>query len=124
MPHYTDMSDDVEMIEAVGGTNLNEWYPELDLGWPNPAAQFNHGRKRSREETDVSMDAGVKSRSGWENKFNPVVSTGSDYGSLTPDLSSESGTDGVLSLYDGAVEEIPRTKMQTGCIPCLYVRIS
>lgn len=115
------MSDDVEMMEAGGGTTVTEWYPELNLGWPNPAAQFNHGRKRSREETDSSID--VKSNSSWENKFNPVVSTGSDYGSLTPEISFD-GTDGALALYDEVVEEVPRIKMQTGCIPCLYVRIS
>jgi hypothetical protein len=115
-----NMSDDVEMLDAGGGQDLNNWYPELGLELQTPAARFNHGRKRSREETTEPRDE--RSNAGWNNTFDAIPDADSDYGSLTPNLRPSQDSDGALAPYDGAVEEIPRVKMQTGCIPCLYVK--
>jgi hypothetical protein len=114
------MSDDVEMSEAGGGQDSNNWYPGLELGWQAPAAGFNHGRKRSRDDTAEPRDE--RSHAGWNNKFDLVPAASSDYGTLTPNLSFDHTTEGALAPYDDTVEEIPRVKMQTGCIPCLYVK--
>jgi hypothetical protein len=116
------MSDDVEMIEAGGGPGVDNWYPEPEHGWQAPAGGFNHERKRSREDTAERIDE--RNHAGWSNNFDVVPGAGSDYGSLqlASNLHFNKDMEGALAPYDGTVEEIPRVKMQTGCIPCLYVK--
>ncbi|CZT14528.1 uncharacterized protein RCC_00505 [Ramularia collo-cygni] len=107
-----------EMSDKNGGSE-SSWYTGIDLEWrttPPPTSSSNgSSRKRTWEE---------RAATPVQEHGDPTVWT--DHAldsSVTPELGvpttfSSNGSSTTLAGEDD-VEEIPRTKMQTGCIPCL-----
>lgn len=101
------------------------WYTGVDLEWrttPPPPTSGSNGsssngnsRKRTWDERASTPVQEVVDPAVWTNN-------GLDL-SVTPEFGaptgfSSNGSSVTLAAEDD-VEEIPRTKMQTGCIPCL-----
>ena len=120
----------------------SDWYTGVDLEWrPSPppsshTSQTNgHGHHGSNGGSISSSSNGVNGsrKRSWEDAATPVqdatpdVNWNIDLGLLpdhdiTPPFGtiSHNGSSSVtLDNSEDGVEEIPRTKMQTGCIPCL-----
>ncbi|KAM3414149.1 hypothetical protein BST61_g10807 [Cercospora zeina] len=93
------------------------WYAGVDLQWRTPPPMHVHGngsRKRPWEEVATPVQETAPAVA-WSNGFEVQQRP-------TPPLDGaprHASQDGAASGTDDHVEEIPRTKMQTGCIPCL-----
>lgn len=89
----------------------------------NGSNTHNMSRKRGWDEVATPVPE-FADPTAWEDTFDLMgssdMSSFSGTGFVTPAFTQTE--DGSITL-DGSdfVEEIPRTKMQTGCIPCLYV---
>lgn len=101
----------------------SSWYSGVDLEWrttPPPMSSSNgSSRKRTWEERAATPVQELGYSTAW-------AGNGVDM-SVTPDFGpptefSSNGSSITMPAED-EVEEIPRTKMQTGCIPCLYVEV-
>jgi hypothetical protein len=99
--------------------NDSAWYSGVDLQWrtPPPMIPVSSGRKRPWEEvvTPVEEESTIQDMQVRQTNVAPRFE-------VTPPLSHGIGG-GISTETEDDVEEIPRTrmKMQTGCIPCLYV---
>lgn len=122
------------------------WYTGVDLQWRSPPPTHSNGNGMNGGHgtvgTNGSVSYGMNGTSGangsrkraWEEVATPVHenapsanwSNGFDFQRHTPpfdaatNYSSRNGASSTtLDSAEDDVEEIPRTKMQTGCIPCL-----
>lgn len=107
-----------EMRDKSGSES--SWYTGVDLEWrttPPPASTSNgNGRKRTWEERATTpIQEHVVDPTAWSNSTLDLSVT-PDFGA--PSAFSSNGSSMTMAAEDD-VEEIPRTKMQTGCIPCL-----
>lgn len=86
------------------------------------AASANGHRSRKRGWEEVATPVHDFQSTAWPDSFDAMtdasMSTLSGVGFVTPDFSQNGDGSITFDAGDG-VEEIPRTKMQTGCIPCL-----
>lgn len=107
----------------------------VDLEWRTPpppshntntttygsANGFNGSRKRAWDDVATPEHERLPDMN-WDPELEllPVFDSNTTSATFdnTPALSLEHGN-GALPALDDDVEEIPRTKMQTGCIPCL-----
>ncbi|GIZ48626.1 hypothetical protein CKM354_001167800 [Cercospora kikuchii] len=122
------------------------WYTGVDLQWRSPPPTHSNGNGMNGGHgtvgTNGSVSYGMNGTSGangsrkraWEEVATPVHenapsanwSNGFEFQRHTPpfdaatNYSSRNGASSTtLDNAEDDVEEIPRTKMQTGCIPCL-----
>lgn len=105
------------------------WFTGVDLEWRTPPpthrnGHTNGGHKRTWEDaaTPVQDEADpLWNNGGLELLPELVTNVTTELFGSNEITSHDSSQNGGISLdaVDDDVEEIPRTKMQTGCIPCL-----
>lgn len=97
----------------------NSWYSGVDLEWrmtPPPTCGSNGtSRKRTWEQRAATPVQELGESTSWTNNGLSL--------SVTPEFgvpaAFSSNRSSVTMAAEDDVEEVPRTKMQTGCIPCL-----
>ncbi|EGP86619.1 uncharacterized protein MYCGRDRAFT_110011 [Zymoseptoria tritici IPO323] len=97
----------------------SNWYSGVDLQWrtpPPPQMQAPSGRKRAWEEVVTPVEGEIVRHDSRMDMQVQRRNVAPGFG-VTPPL-SPNGTH-VSTETEDNVEEIPRNKMQTGCIPCL-----
>lgn len=107
-----------DMRESSGSES--SWYTGVELEWrttPPPTTGSNgNSRKRTWEDRAATpVQEQILDQTAWNNS--------SLDSSVTPDIgvraALSSNASSMTMAAEDDVEEIPRTKMQTGCIPCL-----
>lgn len=93
-------------------------YTGVDLAWRTtpPPTTFSNGRKRTWDARATTPVQELANGGAWSNNGSSELSVTPEFGAPT---GFSSNATSVTLAGDDDVEEIPRTKMQTGCIPCL-----
>lgn len=97
------------------------WYTGVELEWRTPPStnSSSGSRKRSWEETASPVNPPLDSQRfeeiPWSSDLDLLDSIDLPHDFITPATSSNGGQSSTNGL-----EGARRTRMQTGCIPCLY----
>lgn len=124
------MSTVTEPLQTIEMRDKEAEWVGVDLEWRTPPrpSHINHNgiigsRKRTWEDAKTPVRESIDQN--WDQDPELVFLPDLDSGlvpaafDLTPAISSQHGDSSHLVANGDHVEEIPRTKMQTGCIPCL-----
>lgn len=113
----SDMCDVEDAIESHGLNGTNGWPSGVNTEWPTPPPTINPAKKRAWDEvTTPTTNNEVAQWNGVVRLDNYATSSAGFY---TPAVSQNTNGSFAGVAKEEVVEEIPRTKMQTGCIPCL-----
>lgn len=92
----------------------------------NGAVNGFNSRKRTYDEAATPVQETLDA--AWQDSLDLLEDMGmngmemtSQMGFITPEFSQNEDGSVTLRSSEDSIEEIQRTKMQTGCIPCLYV---
>ena len=89
----------------------------------NGAMNGHNSRKRTFDEAATPVQETLDVT--WDDSLDLLDDMGMNVepqmGFITPDFSQNEDGSVTFRSSEDSIEEISRTKMQTGCIPCLYV---